>query len=120
MERLLTLFLLALCLNSATAREDLDYSTVTNERLLEPEDRNWLQYRRTYDSWGYSPLKEITAKNVSDLKVEWVFSTGVVEAHQSPPLVNDGIMYVTTPGNQIIALDLVETRIRNSDFPTLS
>ena len=107
MKRLPTLFLLAICLSSITVGKDLDYSSVTSERLLEPEDRNWLQYRRTYDSWGYSPLSEITTENVSDLKVEWVFSTGVVEAHQSPPLVNDGIMYITTPGNGVIALDAI-------------
>src|SRR5690625_3806054 len=31
-----------------------DYSPVTDKRLLEPEDENWLMYRRTYDAWGYS------------------------------------------------------------------
>ena len=35
----------------------------------------------------------------------WTFSTGVVEGHQAPPLVNDGILFVSTPRNQVIALD---------------
>ena len=31
-----------------------EYSPVTAERLLDPEPENWLMYRRTYDSHGYS------------------------------------------------------------------
>lgn len=81
------------------------YSTVTDQRLQNPEPRNWLMYRRTYDGQGYSPLDQINASNVRDLVPVWTFSTGVVEGHQSPPMVNDGIMFVTTPQAQVIALD---------------
>ena len=62
-------------------------------------------YRRTYDSWGYSPLDQITTDNVADLIPVWSFSTGVVSGHQAPPQVNDGIMFVTTPESQTLALD---------------
>jgi len=48
-----------------------NYSTVTKQRLLKPEDRNWLMIRRTYDGWGYSPLDKITPANVSRLKLVW-------------------------------------------------
>ena len=33
-----------------------NYKPVTADRLKQPEDGDWLMYRRTYDSWGYSPL----------------------------------------------------------------
>jgi alcohol dehydrogenase (cytochrome c) len=82
-----------------------NYSPVTAERLLEPEPENWLMYRGTYDGWGYSPLDQITSDNVRRLVPVWTFATGVVEGHQAPPMVNDGVMYVTTPENQVIALD---------------
>ena len=36
------------------------YAPVTAERLKKPEDGNWFHFRRTYDGWGFSPLKEIT------------------------------------------------------------
>jgi alcohol dehydrogenase (cytochrome c) len=62
-------------------------------------------YRRTYDSWGYSPLDQIDVSNAADLVPVWTVSTGVTEGHQSPPIVNDGVMFVTTPFNQILALD---------------
>ena len=33
------------------------------------------------------------------------FSTGVTSGHQAPPIVNDGIMFVTTPEAQLLAID---------------
>jgi alcohol dehydrogenase (cytochrome c) len=95
----------AISLSTSMASEPLPYNTVTPARMAAPEDHNWLHYRRTYDSWGYSPLTQITATNVTDLKPLWTFSTGIVEAHQAPPIVNDGVMFITTPRNQVIALD---------------
>jgi alcohol dehydrogenase (cytochrome c) len=89
----------------AAAQPVRDYSPVTDERLVAPEDGNWLMYLRTYDSWSYSPLDRITARNVADLVPVWSMSTGTGEGHQAPPIVNDGVMFITTPFNQVFALD---------------
>src|SRR6185436_10748596 len=35
----------------------------------------------------------------------WVFSTAVPNGHEAPPLVNNGVMFVATPGNQVVAID---------------
>ena len=78
---------------------------MTPERLKKPEDGDWLMVRRTYDGWGYSPLEQITSGNVSRLQPVWVFSTGVTNGHEAPPIVNNGVMFVATPGNQVIAID---------------
>ena len=82
-----------------------EYAPVTDERLRNPAPENWLMYRGTYDSHGYSPLDQINAKNVAGLKPLWTFSTGLREGHQAPPVVNNGRMFVTTPQNHLIALD---------------
>jgi alcohol dehydrogenase (cytochrome c) len=82
-----------------------NYQPVTAERLKHPEDGNWLMIRRTYDGWGYSPLDQITPANVSRLRPVWVFSTGEPKPHESAPIVNNGVMFVTTPNNQVIAID---------------
>ena len=82
-----------------------NYKVVTTERLKKAEDGDWLMVRRTYDGWGYSPLAQITPGNVTRLQPIWVFATGVVSGHQAPPIVNNGIMFVATPGNQVIAID---------------
>ena len=62
-------------------------------------------YRGTYDSWGYSPLDQITTDNVADLVPVWSMSTGVTSGHESPPIVNDGVMFVTTPEDRVIAVN---------------
>src|SRR5262245_31253467 len=81
------------------------YTPVTAERLKKPEDGNWLHFRRTYDGWGYSPLAEITPDNVARLQPVWSMATGQVEGHQAPPIVNNGVMFVATPGNQMLAIE---------------
>lgn len=87
------------------AAEIVSYSSVTQARLDNPEPRNWLMYRGNYQSWGYSPLDRINASNVKELVPVWSVSTGMLEGHQSPPIVNDGVMFVTTPQAQVIALN---------------
>jgi alcohol dehydrogenase (cytochrome c) len=82
-----------------------NYAPVTAQRLRQPEDGNWLLFRRTYDGQGYSPLSQITRANVGRLQLVWSFATGQVEGHQAPPIVNNGVMFVATPGNQVIAIE---------------
>ena len=83
-----------------------NYQPVTAERLKNPEAGNWLSIRGNYDGWGYSPLTQITPANVSKLKPMWVFSTGEPRVHEAAPLVNNGVMFVSTPQNQVIAIDV--------------
>ena len=96
------LWLVACGAGAQTARS---YSAVTDARLESPEARNWLMYLRQYDSWSYSPLERINTRNVADLVPVWTMSTGTAEGHQAPPIVNDGVMFITTPFNQVIAID---------------
>jgi alcohol dehydrogenase (cytochrome c) len=81
-----------------TAQGIDNYSAVTETRLLKPEPQNWLMYRGTYDGWGYSPLDQIKTTNVKKLVPVWTLSSGMVEGHESPPIVNNGVMFLTTPG----------------------
>jgi len=82
-----------------------NYQPVTPERLKNPEDGNWLMIRRTYDGWGYSPLTQITPDNAARLRPVWIFSTAEPKVHEAAPLVNNGVMFVSTPNNQVIAID---------------
>ena len=94
-----------LAASQPAAQEAPAYSPVTDAELRDPPDGDWLMYRRTYDGWGYSPLDQITAENVSGLRPVWAFATGLTEGHESPPIVNDGAMFLTTPQNNVLALD---------------
>ena len=97
-----------------------EYTPVTDERLRAGDPADWLMYRRTYDSWGYSPLDQITAENVAGLVPVWTMSTGVTSGHESPPVVNDGVMFVTTPEDRVIAIDAragEQLWVYNRQFP---
>ena len=83
-----------------------NYKTVTAERLKKPEDGDWLMVRRTYDGWGYSPLEQITTKNVERLQPVWEFATGMTSGHEAPPMVNNGVLFAATPNNQVLAVDV--------------
>jgi alcohol dehydrogenase (cytochrome c) len=87
------------------------YHPVTAARLLGPEDANWLMIRRTYDGWGYSPLDRITTANVARLRQVWSLPTGVDRVHEAAPIVNDGVMFVSTPANQVLALEAATGRV---------
>ena len=80
------------------------YVPVTDEMLWKPNPANWLSWRRTLDSFGYSPLDQIDRNNVSKLKMVWTrgMGTGTIEA---TPLVYDGVMYLPGPGDVIQAID---------------
>jgi alcohol dehydrogenase (cytochrome c) len=82
-----------------------NYRPVTDEMLKNPAANDWLQIRRTYDGQAYSPLEQINTRNARNLKPAWIVSTGVANGHQAPPIVNNGVMFVSTPGNQVMALD---------------
>src|SRR4029077_11626615 len=81
------------------------YPTVTASRLEHPDAADWLMYRRTYDGSGFSPLNQITPSNIRRLTLAWSLNTDMLGAHETVPIVNHGRMFVTTPQNNIIALD---------------
>lgn len=68
---------------------------------------NWAHARGGYNNQGYSALSQINTSNVKNLKMAWMFATGVNRGHEGAPLVIDGVMYVHTAfPNNIYALDL--------------
>ncbi|MEO5926794.1 MAG: PQQ-binding-like beta-propeller repeat protein [Bryobacteraceae bacterium] len=77
---------------------------VADRDLLEPDPADWLMFRRTLNSWGHSPLKQIDKSNVGRLQLMWTrgMGPGVQEA---TPLVRDGVMYLPNPSDYIQALD---------------
>ena len=66
---------------------------------------NWLMYSGQYHSQRFSRLDQITRANVSQLKLQWVRQLPTLGQVQTTPLVVDGVMYLTTPENEVYALD---------------
>jgi alcohol dehydrogenase (cytochrome c) len=78
---------------------------VSFERIVhaDKEPGNWLTYSRNYQGHRFSPLAEINAANVGNLKVKWAFQFSH-PSNEVSPIVADGVMYVTGP-NATAALD---------------
>jgi alcohol dehydrogenase (cytochrome c) len=80
------------------------FTPVTQKMLENPSPDDWLMFSRTYDAQRYSPLKQITTRNVGQLKsvFDVEFGNGSTE---TIPIVHDGVMYLATPGNSVRAMD---------------
>jgi len=79
-------------------------TALTDANLINPPVGDWLNWRRTYDDAGFSPLTQITKANVSNLTVAWAWSlpSGPNEA---TPLAHDGVVFVHGSGDTVQAID---------------
>ncbi len=77
---------------------------VTSPMLQEPDPADWLMWRRTLNSWGYSPLQQINRANVANLKMVWSRGMGP-GVQEGTPLVHNGVMYLPNPSDYIQAID---------------
>jgi alcohol dehydrogenase (cytochrome c) len=83
------------------------------ERLLQAskEPHNWLSYSGTYSSHRHSTLNQVTPANAKNLELKWVFQAASTQKFEATPLVVDGVMYLTQPPNDLVALDAKTGRI---------
>jgi alcohol dehydrogenase (cytochrome c) len=91
----------------------LVYAQVPYERLLRAmeEPQNWLTYSGSYMSQRYSLLRQINTSNVKTLEQKWVFQIDSLEKFEMTPLVVDGVMYITQPPSDAMALDAKTGRV---------
>lgn len=76
--------------------------------------QDWNVYGGDAGGTRYSSLKQITRDNAGKLRPVWTYHTGVLQpqtplnnkaAFEATPILVDGTLYLTTPFNQVIALD---------------
>jgi alcohol dehydrogenase (cytochrome c) len=82
-----------------------NYVPVTDEMLRNPDPGDWLMIRRNYQAWSYSPLAQVTAANVKNLTLAWVWEMTEGGANEPTPIVHNGTIYLVNPGNIVQALD---------------
>lgn len=69
-------------------------------------EADWAYPGGTAGQTKYSSLNQIDTSNVADLEVAWVFNSGVKSGNvQMNPLIVDGTVYITTPLQEVIAVD---------------
>ncbi len=94
--------------STAAARPRPGAAAVDSDRLrnADRDVDNWLSHGRTYDEQRFSPLTQINAQNVSQLKPAWHYDLPTDQrAHESTPLIIDGTMYLTGTWSRVFALN---------------
>jgi quinoprotein glucose dehydrogenase len=85
----------------------------------QPVRGDWPHYANDAAATHYSPLDQITAANVNRLAVAWEWKPNETPfeqygtrpgAFQNTPLMIDGVLYLSTPYNQVAALDATTGR----------
>lgn len=68
---------------------------------------DWAAYSRDAGGTRFSPLDEITRRNVDRLEQAWSVAVASDAGNnpQATPIVVDGVMYLPAGGNQVLALD---------------
>ena len=84
------------------------------------QNEDWGSYGKDLTNQRYSKLNQINIKNVNNLELAWQYQTGIRATFQATPLVYKGIMYVSLPFNNVIALDGGITHTASVAFVTQS
>jgi quinohemoprotein ethanol dehydrogenase len=90
-----------LCVGSAAAQ--------TSPDLTKPAGAQWLTIGGDWHNSRYSTLKQITTDNVKQLKAAWAVhlgsGLGLDFNLEATPIVQDGVMYVSSGNDDVVALD---------------
>ena len=98
------LLFLASPMSTAGAQSSVDFIPVTDAMLQDPAPGDWLMWRRTLDSWGYSPLDQVNRDNVGELQMVWTRDLAA-RTGEITPLAYGGVLYVPQAEDVIQALD---------------
>jgi lanthanide-dependent methanol dehydrogenase len=95
----------------ALAAPSLVLANADLEKLMD-NPKNWAAQAGDMYNQRYSKLKQINKANVKNMKVAWMFSTGVLRGHEGSPLVIGDMMYLHSAfPNKVFAMDLNTQKI---------
>jgi len=82
-------------------------TAVTGERIAaaDSEPGNWMSHGRNYLEQRYSPLDQINADTIKDLKLAWYTDFDTNRGVEATPIVVDGVMYTTASWSVVYAID---------------
>jgi len=72
---------------------------------------NWLLNGRTFDEAHFSPLTQITDKNVNTLGLAWYLDFEGAMGVVAEPIVVDGVIYVSAPQSRVYAVEAASGKV---------
>jgi len=98
--------ILAAALSPAMVSVASALTPVTDAMLARPDPADWLMWRRTLDSWGYSPLTQVNRANVGSLVLAWSkpLESG---SQETTPLIHEGVLFMAQPNDVVQAFNAV-------------
>jgi quinohemoprotein ethanol dehydrogenase len=100
--------LTAVCiLTTCSAETPRKPGRVTDGRVMAevPEGTNWLVGGRDFNEQHFSPLKQVTDKNIGKLGLAWATDIESAMGLATEPIVVDGVVYLSAPQSRIFAVD---------------
>ena len=88
-----------------TYRAPERFTPVSDAELASPPDGDWLHWRGSPGSTGFSPLSQINTENVHRLQLAWVWALPDGSRYRTAALERSGILFLTTAGGSVQALD---------------
>ena len=82
---------------------------VSDAMLRDPAAADWLMWRGTYATLGYSRLDQINKSTVRNLGVAWTLALPP-SANEAAPLVHDGVLFIEG-GNTVEAINAADGSI---------
>jgi quinohemoprotein ethanol dehydrogenase len=76
-----------------------------------PAGTNWLLNGRTFDEAHFSPLTQISDKNVNSLGLAWYLDIDGAMGVVAEPIVVDGVIYVSAPQSRVYAVDAASGKL---------
>jgi quinohemoprotein ethanol dehydrogenase len=88
------------------ANRSAEPGEVTEQRLAADADagNHWLVNGRTFDEKHFSPLEQITDKNIGRVGLAWFLDVDSGMGMVAEPIVVDGVIYVSAPLSKVYAL----------------
>jgi alcohol dehydrogenase (cytochrome c) len=68
-------------------------TSVSDAMLRAPPAADWLMWRGTYATLGYSPLNQINKSTVHNLVIAWTLALPP-SANEAAPLIHDGVLFI--------------------------
>jgi alcohol dehydrogenase (cytochrome c) len=81
-----------------------NFEPATDQVLRNPAPGDWPMIRRDYSASSFSPLSRITAGNVSQLTLAWIWPMRDGGTNQPAPLVYRGTIYLNNPDGVVQAI----------------